>query len=474
MLFAVNFKAKKSGKARIAFIEGAALASDGQGTNILTSMGGAEFTLAPQISPPQSMQEAGQPSGNGSVVADEKLKNTDKKSTEVINNNDLGIISSSHPDQARWYPTNKASFAWKLPVGMKSASYELDDKPATNPAMKPESGAEFAEFQSLEDGIWYFHLRLEGEDGPSAVTHYRIQIDTTPPRVHKIEIREEASGDWPTLFFGAQDKESGVYQYEIIVGSLEERGYILSPEEESLKITNVSPGEHTALIKAVDMAGNASYATVEFEVRPASQPEITSYSKEIRPADEAFFAGTAKAGESVTVYIQDPRGQISSSTVQTDQSGGWHLITASSRALGRYVVWAEARNLFGVPSMKSPSVSYLVSPSAFVQIGSFVINYFAMITSLLFMTSLIILFVVLSVVLVRKRLRKETFEIESVFRDNFQSLTSVIEEELGRPQASGGMDRSENLRMKKRVRDRIALTEKKILKEIRDVEKLLQ
>ncbi len=51
----INFKVKSSGKAPVVFSSGSVLANDGRGTNILTSLNGAQYTLGPSVAKPPVM-----------------------------------------------------------------------------------------------------------------------------------------------------------------------------------------------------------------------------------------------------------------------------------------------------------------------------------------------------------------------------------------------------------------------------------
>jgi hypothetical protein len=98
------------------------------------------------------------------------------------------IVSSTHPDQDKWYSRNSPDFAWSFDdqiSGASAYSWALDNSENTIPpqiGMIEGNNTFKTDIRALSDGIWYFHLRGQDKAGNwSETSHFRIRIDSTPP-----------------------------------------------------------------------------------------------------------------------------------------------------------------------------------------------------------------------------------------------------------------------------------------------------
>ncbi|MEA2113539.1 MAG: cohesin domain-containing protein, partial [Patescibacteria group bacterium] len=99
-IISANFKVKAAGSATLNFSSGSVFANDGQGTNILASLGNASFSLG---GAEPSVPEATTPS-------------------EAVGTPSAPQISSpTHPDPNKWYAASDAKFTWSLPSGVTAA-----------------------------------------------------------------------------------------------------------------------------------------------------------------------------------------------------------------------------------------------------------------------------------------------------------------------------------------------------------------
>lgn len=464
----ISFKAKSVGDAPINFSSGAILANDGLGTNVLTSMGSASYTISPKTSAPKGeesdINDASQTEGQtGNVIV---------AKTDVELANALGINSPTHPNSTYWYGQNKIELRWNQPAGVTAQSMAMDNKPDTDPKDQADDISAVKTYDSLKDGIWYFHLKVKTADGWSLVSHFKFMIDSTPPAPFKVTVDQKDVEDLPILFFRTDDGTSGVVRYEVNIGSLEEKAFVVNGSDGQLQVPSLEVGPHTAMIKAVDKAGNETFSTVDFTITPITTPVIKNYSNEIRPTDKFFISGTALAGVDITVYIQKDEERAVSIKTTTDKNGTWYVIMNDGLENGRYVAWVEATNAKGIKSEPSPKVSFLVTPPIFARIGSLVINYFTVFVSLIFMIMLVVFGGILLSSFIRKRLKKETFEVESVLRGNMEGLKDIIDEEFIK--LSKARSNVEKSRIKSSLKKRIESAEQKIMKEVKDVENLLK
>lgn len=466
-LFSVTFKAIKVDGAQISFSSGAVLANDGKGTNILASMGSGRYTISPKVDAPANTPpkpstpntQAPTPTPAPEPVQVERIKPE--------------IVSVTHPDDQKWYQNNNVQFEWKLPEGVSDVSFLLNDSPTSDPGTTPDGLLKTTNFEDLKDGVYYFHLKFKDKQGWGTIAHYRLQIDNTPPLPFDIEIKKADGEDWPTLFFETKDELSGIVRYEILIGSLEQKAYEVDPKEPTIVTSNLEVGQHTALIKAIDAAGNETYSEKKFYINPIDKPTITDYPSEITSSQKFYLSGQALPNVEIKLFIQK-EGTLITKTTNSDKDGNWFIVSDESFSNGNYQAWVQAKNANGLTSENSAKIGFLVSPPIFTRIGDFVVNYFTVFVSLLF---LIILTILLAIILARyakKKLKKEAYEVEDVLRDNIKELRKEIENdfiEMGKGKTS--------LTQKKILEEtqatlkiKIDSMEKKIMKEIKDVEDL--
>jgi len=458
----ITFRAKKAGSAAVRFTNGAVLANDGKGTNVLASMGSANYVISPKVAAP--------PSGNVDVK-----KETPKPKPVELEYNKPTVESSTHPDSNVWYKNNEVKFNWELPTGVTGVSILFDENPTSNPG--PSSDGKFAEkiYTDVEDGVHYLHIKFKDSKKWGTIEHFRVMVDTTPPKPFEVEIRRIDVSDWPELLFEAVDEKSGLEKYEIFVGSLEHQAHELDATIKTLKMSDLGAGEHTALVKAIDKAGNERVVTVHFVIDPIEAPVILNYPVEIKSIDNFFVNGTAVNSAEITVYISDGKETVEAK-VQADAQGNWFYVHEDGLGNGRYTAWAVAQNAKGIKSYSSAKVSFLVSPPVFAVIGSFVVNYFTIFVSLLFMIVLIVLLILYIIGFVRKRLKKETLEIEEVLEKNAKAMKETIKREfdqLEKFEKKVGY-KKEKEKMAERLLSQVDENAKKSIKEVRDVEDILR
>jgi hypothetical protein len=316
----------------------------------------------------------------------------------------------------------------------------------------------------------------------------------TPPEPFEAWSKQEDPNDWPTIFFKTMDKLSGLVRYFVVVNSLKSAPYIISADKDSLKLSDLEAGTHKIMVRAVDEAGNETYTTSEIEIRPILEPKIENYSQELSAEDKFFASGTSLPEALIKIFIKkDGEEKVSDYSINSDKNGNWSFVSGSNLSYGRYLVWAETINANGLTSRPSTALSFLVTPPIFARFGALVINYFTVFASLLFIIVLIIFLSVLTAKVLRKRLKKETFEIEEVLEKHLEILKSSLASEASsllrlskdKVPATGRQAVSlksalkndlskEIIGLKDRLEDKIDETGRKIMKEIKDVEKILK
>lgn len=466
-IISVTFKAKKAGKAAVRFASGAVLANDGKGTNILASMGSASYVISPKVTAP--------PPEKPTVETTQREETKIEEKEDVLEYNKPVIVSESH-NENKWSNNNDVKFKWDLPDVVTGVSISFDENPVSDPGPKSDGLFNEKTFNDVEDGIWYLHLKFEDSRKWGTIEHFRVMIDTVAPDPFTASTKEIRIGEWPILTFETSDKDSGMDRYEIFVGSLEEQEHALEPDVSELEVTNLETGNHTAIVKAVDKAGNETISTVNFKVDPIPTPEIIDYPRELKPSDKFYASGKALADSSVNIQIQEDGRLVGSSTVSVDSEGRWFYLHENNLNNGRYIVWATAINDVGIRSETSEKKTFLVAPPVFTMVGSYVIDYFTVFVSLLFMVLLIIALIVFIVGLLRRKLKKETFEIEDVLHENLEQHKKTIDQEFSKLKKFEGTAEytKEKAKIRNSMKKKLEIIEGKIMKEIRDVEKILK
>jgi len=458
----ITFKAETVGTARVTFTSGAVLANDGKGTNVIANMGGGSYTISVKITEPKEDKspEITEP------TAEKKEAPAVSKPT---------IISPTHPDQTAWYLNNDIRFKWELPYGTTGVSILLNDKPDSNPGPNSDGLFSTREYQDVEDGVWYLHLKLRSSIGWSGTDHYKAQIDTTPPQPFNIEVDTREGKAWPILNFKAIDVTSGIDRYEV---KIDGQALIVKAEDASLEVPVLPPGQYTVIVRAIDKADNKTLAFNEFTIEPIEAPVIENYPRELRSSDQLFISGTALPDVTIDVSIQNGKtGDIIKRASQSDKNGNWYLVYQQDiLANGRYFAWAEAINSQGMKSEKSEKISFLVTPPVFIKVGFWVINYFTVFILLLIFTLLIVSLLSYWAGLIRSRLKEETDEVQIVLHKNLKDFKKLLEKEMNDLEKLEGEDghNRERAKVRKTLKTKINFVEKKVLKEIKDIEDLLK
>ena len=233
----VTFRAKAPGTALISFLESSkVLLADGKGTNILKTTMVGEYKLI--IPPPEGPK----------------------------------LFSSTHPSLTSWYKNNNPSFYWEKESGVADFSYSLDQDPQGIPDNIVEGSQNSVTLNDIGDGIWYFHVKAKKDNVWGGVSHYPVQIDTTPPKKFSIDIERigRITGLRFFTYFSTNDLLSGIDYYEISTIDLSDPQAIANPffmeAVSPHQIPYKSAGKYAILIKAYDKAGNFTESKVTLTV----------------------------------------------------------------------------------------------------------------------------------------------------------------------------------------------------------------
>lgn len=322
----INFRAKTTGSAVVSIANSSkVLANDGQGTNILTTLGTANYTIS-------------QPPTSAPVVT-----------------------SSSHPSETAWYKERTVVLSWS--GGYSGYSYEFNQTLETIPDQTSEGGATSKTYSDVRDGVWYFSIRGNGSAGWSGTTHFRIQIDNVSPDPF-VPVSDPAgeSDRRPLISFQTSDATSGIDHYEIKIDSGE-----FFRVENPYKPERISSGEHIFTVRAIDRAGNYTDGSVKVRIKEIASPTITKPTGGyLKFLEKLKVEGTARAESVVSLYLNDK--QIAQE-ITVGKDGKWSYEHPETLFPGKYKLFAVVTH-DGIESRPSNEVSFEVDASV-ISIGPF-------------------------------------------------------------------------------------------------------
>ncbi len=361
-LITITFKAKASGTANLNFTSGSVLAADGVGTDILTYSGTASFKIT---------------AGNEPVIIPPVADNGTPQAPL--------ITSSTHPDQTQWYALKDAIFSWGLTKDVTGVSVLIGRNAKSSPTVLYSPPISTKEVKDLDDGVWYFHVQLRNDNGWSAVSDFKLQIDTEKPTSFDItEIKRNDLTDPKAKFaFNAVDKTSGIDHYEVQIDS----GPIETWKDDGTHIYKtraMEGGVHTMLAKAVDKAGNFLLASVDFIIQSLEAPIITDYSKDVQSDSVLTVSGTTKYPNSeAEVFLKDEKGIVKKYSSNADKDGNFTIISNDRLRDGLYTAWVQVIDSRGARSLPSEKVTISVNQSALIRIGNWAISFLSVLIPLI-------------------------------------------------------------------------------------------
>lgn len=456
---AVTFKVKATGSATLRITAASVLANDGKGTNILDDIGSATFNLG-GVQP--SVPEASSP------VAAPGLPPAPH------------VTSATHPDPNAWYAVSDATFSWANPPGTTGVNVLADHNPTTDPGTRSDGLVTSWIYHNIDDGIWYFHIRLRNAKGWGAVSHFRFQIDTQKPEPFTIKLVDgrSTSNPTPTALFDTTDVPSGIDYYKVKVGEgeftrvspevlLAGNPYTLPPQP---------PGKHTILVQAFDKAGNYTTDTQEFEIMPLDRPKLTDYPRELAPGDALVVKGETYSSVTVRLTLVPVNNGASWQETMSDERGRFILTWPHELSSGTYQFTVQAIDKRGAKSLPTDPATLYVREAALLRAGRQAINYLSVLVALvaLIVGIMISLWYGLAKLKhLRRRLRAEVTGAERTLHRSFSELRGEVKDllkliELARTKRELTL---EEAKIAKQLQRALDAAEKVVGKEIEEIER---
>jgi len=447
-LITIEFMAKEEGQAHFTFDTAQVLADDGKGTDILVYLKSGKYSIFEQIG-----------------FAEEEI-------TGFLPQ----IISLSHCQEDEWYNNNTPNFQWNLSPEIVGVSFAFNQNPETIPDTVSEGRIQSTSYGEVSDGLWYFHLRFEDENGWGQASHYEVQVDNSPP--HPFEVVVDNTGDAtnpkPNLYFETDDDTSGISHYKLKIDKENFLNLMLA-QVNPFSLSLQSPGQHSIIVRAEDKAGNNVETGIVLEIEPIESPQVILWPKLHVSGEEIFYVeGQAPFQSEITIFLVKDGQYIKQWQSQSNNLGVWSYSTRELLKTGTYYLSAQAKDGRGAVSLVSESYKIEVSLSGFSW-GPLLMSYKVLVFFLLsvFLLGIIIgIFFIFRTSREKKTLRKETQEARDSLAKTFNALRKEVEEQIEMFDTKPGFSEKER-KVYDDLKEALDASEKLISKEIEDIEKEL-
>jgi hypothetical protein len=413
----VTFRTKGAGTARVNFQNASVLAADGRGTNVLTNMTGGTYTVS-------AANEAPEPE-----VIVEYVPAANTPAAPVIQ-------SDTHPDPAGWHTATSASLSWEVPSDVTAVRTLLSAAPSAVPQVVYNPPISSIELADLDSGEQYFHLQFQNSDGWGGVTSYRLAIDTEGPSEFVLALPDEADYTSPTQTIGlaGTDAGSGIVRYLVQLDGADPYEYSDEDDDQTLTLTELTPGYHTVIVEAFDAAGNSRVATIAFTILAFDQPQFTEYPTKINEDVIPVIQGVTRPGAEVVVTItkQNAASDPDTYTVTSGADGIFTVIPDGTFTTGVYELTAVATDQYGAMSDPSESVRFVVEQPGYVQIGNVVLGIMSLavpLLGLMFLLALLVVWFLARLNRVRRFVTRETGEALQVVEAQFATIDRTLNRE---------------------------------------------
>lgn len=280
-VLSITFHAVHPGTASITLSDTAVRANDGMGTNVLASAQGTQITVAPVVTAVPSVPAVPSPSDPVPHPADAPAT--------PANSGMIAILSSTHQDQDSWYADNNPLFTWDLPKNATSVRLGIDQSATVQPGVSYAKPIAEKRIEALKDGTWYFRMQYRAAGVWSAISTYKVKVDTSAPIITSHDFLYDQTQNAVLVDVQGTDTGSGIASYEISIDdspavavaaekfaerpqsfpvTTEPSVPALTGEVSAFRVSH--PGVHRLTLTAVDGAGNRSSVEGSFSVPPSA------------------------------------------------------------------------------------------------------------------------------------------------------------------------------------------------------------
>jgi len=338
-IISISVKALSEGKASIVFASGSILANDGNGTNVMTGGGGANFTIAAKTA------------AKAETV---KQTNPDKLVYNTISDSNLEepqLTINGNPEMNRWLNTPNVNFTWNVPANAQAIYLLVDNDPSSTPMVAYSPAIFQKTINNLNDGKWYLHAYFKNSTETSGTANFAFNIDTVGPDPLKITQQEysDQTNPQPSFLIETADSASGLDYFTIQI----DNGAGLKWQDDGthiFKIPFTEIGDHLLKITAFDKAGNSTVGSQVFTIKEIAAPQLTDYPGTILLGSPLSLKGVSETGNQVNIIIKNKAGLEKLYTTQVGQDGKF-AVNLDYFPVGTYQVYAQSIDGRGAKSL---------------------------------------------------------------------------------------------------------------------------
>lgn len=362
-VISLHFKTIGAGTAQITVTNAAVTASDGSGTNILSSIKGANIGVETEILAPSTP----------SVETPQKIVRPAVPAKGLPEKPKLRV--PLYPDESRWYShIGNVIVLWDLPADVTQVSVRLaqnQDARIGTPETELFNGKDLGIFK---EGIWYVKVQFKNNIGWGDPAYHKVSLDTTAPLLFGIKINSVVSDNpSPEISYETNDSLSGIFGYLVLVDNKE----IFKTGSSTLILPPQLPGKRNLTVRAIDFAGNSIEDNLLFEILPLETPVIEYYPSSIASGELLFLSGKAVAMQYVEVRLANSRNQdIVVERVDVNAVGHWELRVNQFLPQGIYTLHAVAKDGRGASSYPTETIKIRIREQILFSIGTFALGWF--------------------------------------------------------------------------------------------------
>ncbi len=350
LILTVNFKAKATANATsdISLSSGSILANDGEGTNILNSLGKTRVVFGgPSVTTAPTPKLDKTPTPSATPIISSGIPSPD-------------ISSPTNPDSDTWYNNRRPKFTWNLPDDIDSVKLALSKSPTSAPTISYSPAISEKELEDVEDGVWYFIAQYRKGSLSGKPASYRFKVDATKPKEFNIARvdTDDATNPRPELTFDTVDVLSGIDHYIVQIGDDESIKVDQDQAFSGYELPLQEAGQKNIVVRAYDKAGNYAEANYNLKVASIEPPRLLSVS--VANGSTVTVRGTAQPFQKVRVVM---RSDIIEKETSADETGNFTItFSANDLKAGEHIVFVKSIDERGAVSSPSNELTVTIQP----------------------------------------------------------------------------------------------------------------
>ncbi|MFH1112113.1 MAG: hypothetical protein V1712_03555 [Patescibacteria group bacterium] len=365
----LTLKARSAGSAEFSLSDAVVTASDGQGTNILSHVGGTVVSVGTEVieSTPSSTSLPIPP--KAPTAAPIQPQKVERKAVPATKLPATPVVKVPlYQDMSQWYNyIGEAIALWEVPLDVIQVATELNQNPNAIPTTTEKELFTGKKFGNLKEGIQYIHVRFKNNIGWGDTAHYKISLDTTAPLPFEAKIDSQASDNpAPQIIFITQDALSGISYALVFIDGKE----VLRTATTTTVLPPQALGTYTLLVRVFDRAGNSVEDDLQFEILPLPTPVIEFISRSVSQGETIFASGKSISNGLIEAQVLNTaRQEVFKGKASSDNSGNWKVVIDKILPMGKYTLAVVVQDERGASSYSTKEESFKVRPKTILSLG---------------------------------------------------------------------------------------------------------